>query len=455
MSSSTNGINGHVNGNSHVNGNGHINGSGHANGASSPFEVAIVGGGVVGAMTALGLIRRGIKVTVYERATTWTEVSAGFAFNAAARGWMEDLNPDLIEILHRISQKTDANSSNSYWDGYTPRTREDAEDESKALLFRTPTNKLLFWGCVRSQFLKEMGALLPEGVTVFGKQLLNYVDDEESNKVVLNFEDGTSATADVLLGCDGVHSKTRMAMLGEDHPASRPSFTHNVTYRTMVPIDVGVAAMGEKTSTGACMHCGPNACLLTYPVNSGKTLNIAIFAYTSEEFPDSDRMTVRADRSEIEKIFRDWCPHAADVWKLYPEKMIKWGIYDMTENPPDTYSRGRACLVGDAAHASTPFLGIGACTGVEDSLVICKLLEPIHAQWQSMGPKAGADALRKALQTYTRARLERGQWVPRNSARMGRLYQWRDGRDPEGLQTQLAQCAREVISYDILAPLSA
>ncbi|KAI1084743.1 putative salicylate hydroxylase [Whalleya microplaca] len=427
----------------------------HINGGSPPLEVAIVGGGIVGVITALGLYRRGIKAVIYERASTWTEVSAGFAFTEAARGWMEQINPDLLEILGRISQKTDANSSNSYWDGYKPRTRKDAEDESKALLFRTPNNKLLFWGCVRSQFLKEMGALLPEGAAVFGKQLVRYDDNEENSKVVLHFEDGSTAKVDVLLGCDGVHSSTRKTMLGPDHPASRPGYTHNVTYRTMVPIDVGVAAMGEKTAQGGCMHCGPNACLLTYPVMSGTLLNIAIFAYDAEEFPDPNRMTTQAERGEIEKIFRDWCPHAANVWKLYPEKMTKWGIYDMTDNPPPTYARGRVCIVGDAAHASTPFLGIGACTGVEDALVVCKVLESVQAQRETLNGEIAADTLREALQTYSRARLERGQWVPRNSAQIGRMYQWRDGRDPEGLQQKLAKAAQTIVSYDILAPLRA
>ncbi|RYC64064.1 hypothetical protein CHU98_g2144 [Xylaria longipes] len=427
----------------------------HINGGAPPLDVAIVGGGIIGVITALGLHRRGIKAVIYERASTWTEVSAGFAFTEAARGWMEQLNPDLLEILGRISQKTDANSSNSYWDGYTPRTREDAGDESKALLFRSPNKKLLFWGCVRSQFLKEIGALLPEGAAVFGKQLVSYDDAEENSKVVLHFEDGSTAKADALLGCDGVHSTTRKTLLGADHPASRPGYTHNVAYRTLVPIDVGVAAMGEKTAQGGCMHCGPNACLLTYPVMSGTLLNIAIFAYDAEEFPDPNRMTAPAERGEIERIFRDWCPHIANVWKLYPEKMIKWGIYDMTDNPPPTYARGRVCIVGDAAHASTPFLGIGACTGVEDALVVCKVLESVQARRETLNGETAADALREALQTYSGARLERGQWVPRSSAQIGRMYQWRGGRDPEGLEQGLANAAQTIVSYDVLAPLMA
>ena len=234
----------------------------------SPLEVAIVGGGIIGVMTALGLYRRGIKAVIYERAPTWHEVSAGFAFTGAGREWMQQLDPAILEVLGSISQKTDASTSNSYWNAYHPRTREDAEDESKSLLFRTPNNKLLFWGCVRSQFLHGMAALLPEGAVIFGKQLATYEDEEESGKVRLHFDDGSTAEADVLLGCDGIHSTTRKVLLGSDHPASQPGYTQIVAYRTMVPIDVGVAALGEKVAQSGCMHCGPNACLMSYPVRN-------------------------------------------------------------------------------------------------------------------------------------------------------------------------------------------
>ena len=233
------------------------------------LEVAIVGGGIIGVMTAIGLHRRGINATIYERAPTWHEVSAGFAFTGAARVWMEQIDPALVELLGSISQKTDASTSNAYWNGFHPRTREDAEDESKSLLFRTPTNNLSFWGCVRSQFLQGMAAMLPTGTAQFGKQLVSYDDDDdESGKVILHFDDGTTAQADVLLGCDGIHSVTRKVLLGADHPASRAGFSHTVTYRTMVPIDVGIAALGKKVAQSACNHLGPNADLLVYPVRS-------------------------------------------------------------------------------------------------------------------------------------------------------------------------------------------
>jgi salicylate hydroxylase len=183
---------------------------------------------------------------------------------------------------------------------------------------------------------------------------------------------------------------------------------------------------------------------------SGTLLNIAVFAYEPSEFPDPDKMTVPADRSEIEQLFKGWSPQVADIWKLYPEKLVKWGIFDLEDNPPPTYARGRVCLVGDSAHASTPYLGAGACTGVEDALVICTLLESVQQK------ALGGNALREALQTYSGARLERGRWIHHHSRQMGQMYHWRygpTGRDPERMKRALEETWAEVVSYDILAPL--
>ncbi|KAF5965624.1 monooxygenase FAD-binding protein [Fusarium coicis] len=423
-------------------------------GVSRSLDVAIAGGGIIGVMVAIGLHRRGINAVIYERAPTWNEVSAGFAFTGAARVWMELLDPALVQLLGNISQKTDANTSNAYWNGYHPRTRQDAEDESKSLLFRTPTNNLSFWGCIRSQFLQGMADLLPEGAAKFGKQLASYQDDQQCGKVVLRFDDGSTAETDVLLGCDGIHSATRRVMLGADHPASTPGFSNTVVYRTMVPIDVGIAALGEKVAKSACNHLGPNADLLVYPVKSGTVLNIAVFAYEASEFPDCDRMTIHVDRSEIQQLFKGWSPQIADIWKLYPEKVVKWGIFDLEQNPPPTYSRGRVCLVGDAAHASTPYMGVGACTGVEDALVICTLLESV--QQKRLSGHALRETLTEALQTYNRARLDRGRWIHHKSRQMGQMYHWRygpTGRDPDRMKKQLEENWGNVVNYDVLEML--
>jgi salicylate hydroxylase len=55
-------------------------------------------------------------------------------------------------------------------------------------------------------------------------------------------------------------------MLGENNPAASPGFTHIVAYRAVVPINDVVAAMGEDKAYSHCLHVGPGAYTVTYPV---------------------------------------------------------------------------------------------------------------------------------------------------------------------------------------------
>lgn len=84
--------------------------------------------------------------------------------------------------------------------------------------------------------------------------------------------------------------------------------------------------------------------------------------------------------------------------------MFAWAIFDMADNPADTYARGRVCLAGDAAHASSPFHGAGACMGVEDALVLVSVLETALSK---AGGLSKTKAVSAALQAYSTIRLER------------------------------------------------
>lgn len=71
-----------------------------------------------------------------------------------------------------------------------------------------------------------------------------------------------------VIGCDGIKSRTRKLLFGDNEPVSHASYTHQVAYRAVVPIAGGVAALGEDKANNQCMHMGPNAHVLTYPVSS-------------------------------------------------------------------------------------------------------------------------------------------------------------------------------------------
>ena len=83
-------------------------------------------------------------------------------------------------------------------------------------------------------------------------------------------------------------------------------------------------------------------------------------------------------------------------------------------------------------------------------------MESVQQKTSNGGPDA--DSLRQALQTYSRARLERGQWVHRSSRQVGQMYQWRygpTGRDTERIKQKLERDSHTIVNYDVLAPLAA
>lgn len=221
------------------------------NGSDTQLDIAVIGGGIVGLMISLGLLHRNMRVTIYERAPAFNDFSTGFAFTGIARQCMQRLSPHIVDALRRVNDWPH-HEYYRYWDGHTPDTKE------AALMFRMPSRELDYCSCVRSQFLRGMLDRLPEGVLRYGKQLVSYVDEEGSGKVVLSFADGTEAEADVVVGCDGIHSRTRQILLGEDKPEAYAGFTHKVAYRGVVPIEGVIAALGEDKADNQCSHMGPN-----------------------------------------------------------------------------------------------------------------------------------------------------------------------------------------------------
>jgi len=186
---------------------------------------------------------------------------------------------------------------------------------------------------------------------------------------------------------------------------------------------------------------------------NGKLLNIAIFAHDSSGFPDEDRMTAPASRDEVERTVADLSPQMTEIAKLFPEKMVKWGIFDMYEHPAPTYARGLVCIAGDAAHASSPHQGVGACMGVEDALVLAEVLETAQASLVGGSKEVSRrSVVERALRAFSDVRLERSQWLVRSSREMGDMYQWRygpTGRDSQRCHAKLEKASQRVWDFDV------
>ncbi|KAB8201414.1 hypothetical protein BDV34DRAFT_237643 [Aspergillus parasiticus] len=407
-------------------------------------NVAIVGGGLIGVMLGLGLSHRNIPFTIYERASDWHEIGAGVALTSVAQSSMQRLHPGVLPALHRVAK---ANHF-GFWDGFTPSTKEAAQ-ASEALHFLLDVPGTDYWCCMRSQFLRELVALLPKGSTRFNKELESYVDDPSREQVLLRFTDGTTAEADTLLGADGIHSRTRQLLLGDDSPAAHASFTHQVGYRTVLPISESIEAMGEaKGGSDFCIHTGPNAYVPSYPMLDGteKVLNLTTVIYTPEPWSHGEKMVAPATHDEVSKVFQDWSPPIRDLIAKFPEKLMKWGIFDMADHPAPTYASGRVAILGDAAHASTPFLGAGGAMGIEDALAMASAMQVVR------DASTSAATIPAALQAFSAVRLERSQWLVQSSREMGAIFQCRDpsaGSDGNRWRVEAEQRTNKIWEFDV------
>ena len=119
------------------------------------------------------------------------------------------------------------------------------------------------------------------------------------------------------------------------------------------------------------------------------------------------------------------------------DKLIKWGIFDRAPLP--TWSRGRVTLLGDAAHAMLPFLGMGAAMAIEDAMILARAF-------------AGNGAVTTAYAAYEAARVPRTRVIHEQSVEQGRLTQ---ARDPDSYDASMAPASDPaILAYDpVTAPI--
>jgi salicylate hydroxylase len=220
--------------------------------------------------------------------------------------------------------------------------------------------------------------------------------DQDERGVTATDSNGRRFQADYLVGCDGVKSVARDAVLGDGVRVSG-----HVVYRAVVP----VAAMPEELRMNApVVWAGPNCHLVHYPLRGGEQYNLVVTFHSRERetwgVTDGSKEEVLSYFTGIAELPRQLL-HLPSSWR-------RWSTAD--RDPVDNWTRGRITLLGDAAHPMMQYLAQGACMALEDAVTLGAAVRRCDYDMAA------------AFDLYQRSRIARTARVVLSVREMGRLY---------------------------------
>ncbi|KDR85599.1 hypothetical protein GALMADRAFT_373240 [Galerina marginata CBS 339.88] len=373
--------------------------------APKDFSVAIVGGGLCGLACAVGLVRAGIEVAVFESAPKFDEIGAGVGLGPNALRALEGLG-----LLDAVLKKADQPKPSQRLFKFVSGTGNHDEIFDYIESCAEHGNEGL--GIYRPAFLDAMAPMLDPSVTHFNKRCIA-VERGISDRPLIRFSDGTTHEADLVIGADGIKSTTRNAVIGGGE--NRLGWSGTYAYRGLVPIEtLKAAGMQAEVESRPYNWVGLDKHIITFPIKNDTVLNIVAFRSKDNSaalFPERPHPWVEATpEAELLESFQGWGTDALTMLK-HMKNPSRWSIHTLYP-PLTTYVNGRVVLVGDSAHGMLPHLGAGAGQGLEDVYTLCRLLA--HPETK----KTNLDA---ALAIYNELRPARANMVLKRSMRMGKI----------------------------------
>jgi salicylate hydroxylase len=338
-------------------------------------HILIAGAGLGGLSLALGLLRAGFAVTVLEQAEQLREVGAGVSLAPNATRCLTYLG--VLEAARRHGHVPDSAAIKHYQTG--ERLSGYAMGDAMESKWGSPYVQ------IHRAALQDILARAVLGHDPNALRLGARVTDlhEAGSGIEVQTVAGTFC-GDYLIGADGVRSRVRTALHGD----GAPHFLGYVAWRAVVPIE---AVDPIPLAPDTAVFIGPRKSLLRYMLAGRTQVNIVMFA--QDDVWTQESWTQPADHAEIRTAFADWSPEAtALIEAVCRSGAFKWGLFGRT--PLRAWQRGRATLIGDAAHPMLPFLGQGAAMAIEDAVVLTRAFSE-------------AAASGRALAVYERARFER------------------------------------------------
>lgn len=335
--------------------------------------VCIIGAGIGGLTTALALQQQGYKVKIFERAQAIKPVGAGIVMANNAMQIFEKLG-----VRNKIEKAGHKISAMRFTDSLLNplQTVSLSDFEQKYGVHNVAIHRA------------ELQRILAEAVgydnILLGKKLIHI---ERNNGFELSFEDGSKVHTAMLIGADDIQSTVR-----------------NMLFNSGTLHD-----SGQRCWRGLCES--NNLALYKHQAvecwGKGKRFGFVIineskvywYAVVNHEFA--------SEKANLAQVFDGFHPDILQLIQSTPSEQIHYSdIIDL--KPFSSWSQDNVCLIGDAAHATTPNLGQGACQAVEDTYILAKLVSQGYS-------------LKEAFIKYPKLRKNKAHYIVNTSWTLGKV----------------------------------
>jgi len=342
--------------------------------------VIIIGGGIGGISAALALRHAGIDAHVYERVAELREVGAGLGVWTNAMRVLDQLGVgDRVRTIARPLRIAEVASSTGK---VLARTliHEAVGDEDAAnfILHRADLHNVLL-------------DALPKDALHLGAACSALQQDDEG--VTVSFGNGQTVRAAVVVGADGLHSVVRTQLWGEESLR----YSGQTCYRGIAPIAPPEPQLIREIQ-------GPGLRAAICPMDDAR-----VYWWAAVNAPQGERDDPEQRLATLLDAYADWPFSLPEVIGATRGPILRNDLVDRA--PRTRWGQGRVTLLGDAAHPMLPNLGQGACSAIEDGLVLARNLL-----------QAGLSP--DALRAYEHERLPRTTDFVRKSWTFGVPVQW-------------------------------
>ena len=365
------------------------------------LNVIVIGAGMGGLTAGIALQQAGYTVELYDRVRELRP--AGAAISLWSNG---------VKVLNHLGLSQEIASIGGQMDrmAYYSHTGEKLNDFSLFPLIERVGQRPypVARTDLQQMLLQAFGA---ENVRL-GMKCVGV--EQDATSVTARFEDGSTATGDVLVAADGTHSLLRPYVLGQ--PFDR-RYVGYVNWNGLVPATDELAP-----PTSWVIYVGEHKRASLMPIADDRFYFFFDVPMSKEKAQESGEM-----RAELEHFFAGWAtPVQTLIQRLEPDKTNRVLIHDI--EPLQTLVRGRVALLGDSAHGAAPDLGQGGSQAIEDAFVLTNCL------------KTTTLSVADALQHYEVDRKERvADIITRARKRADMIH----GKDPETTQQWY-----EALKYD-------